>query len=296
VSSNAHRSRTPTGRQAPVDAEQLFVDEKAGELLTLWRAMPYALARDSAGQMSGDRHAKGGVKGSPAAVNLTVVDASISIGRGLDDLAAEVVRLLKLDGRPRLPDRVIVQLPVWHRELAVRGAPLARYIRKDLGKWTSDAARAIGVQRRDVPIGQLCPDHRDTKPTQLLRQGDQARIAPSLLDGPPAVRQLATVELVGATCGNRLCGHGRCHWVRDRRFLDESGRPTDWVDTSDGPVWLSMMGGHAFTWTTSTAIRCPHCRLTWSTTTERRILAARLVAAGDDRNTVAAAIAGERTP
>jgi hypothetical protein len=290
VSSKARRSSKPTGRQAPVDADQLFVDEKAGELLTLWRAMPYALARDSAGQMSGDRHAKGGVKGSPAAVNLTVVEASVSIGRGLDELAGQAVRLLRLERRPRMPAQVIVQLPDWHRALAGRGEPLAKYMRADLKAWTSTAGRAIGVQRRDVPLGHLCPDHRDTHPTQLLRVGDEARIASTLLDGPPRPRRVAPATT--ALCGDDECRHWSCQVVRDRRLLDGSGEPTDWIDTPDGPVWLSMTGEHAFSWSTSSTIRCPHCRLAWSTTTHRRVLAAQLVARGDDRTTVAKAIAG----
>jgi len=226
------------------------------------------------------------VKGSPAAVNLTVVEASISIGRGLDDLAAEIVRMLKLERRPRMPAQVIVHLPDWHRELAVRGAPLARYMRGDLGRWTAAAARAIGVQRRDVSIGHRCPDHRDTKPTELLRQGAEARIATTLLEGPPRARRVA----VTALCPGDECRHRSCELARDRRLLDEHGDATDWIDTPDGPVWLSVSGEHAFNWTTSTTIRCPHCRLTWSTTTERRVLAARLIAAGDDRKSAAAAL------
>jgi len=283
------RVRSRAGRQAPVDGDQLFVEEKAGELLTLWRAMPYALARDSAGQLGGDRYAKGAVKGSPAAVNLTVVEASMTIGRGLDGLAAEVVRMLKLERRPRMPAQVIVQLPNWHRTLAGRGEPLATYMRADLGRWTATAGRAIGVQRRDVPIGHLCPDHRDAKPTQLLRQGDEARIAASLLEGPPRARRVAPPTIV--PCPDEYCRHQSCEQLRDRRLLDEHGDSTDWVDTPDGPVWLSLIGEHAFSWTTSTTIRCPHCRLTWTTTAERRILAARLVAAGDSKAT-ASALAG----
>jgi hypothetical protein len=267
MTATRHRARRGA-RPADVDPRQLEVDERTAELLALWRAMPYALARDSAGLLTGDRHTSGAAQGSPATVNLTVVEASVQIERGLAELAAQSERLLNLERRRRPPVEAIAALPEWHRSLELRAPALAKHMRQDLGEWVLLAGRAIGVKRHDVRLGPLCPDHRDTKPTPLLRIGDEARVAPTLLDGPPSASTHRVAE--------------------DGRLLTASGNPTDWVLTTDGPVWRSVDGTPALTWQTSTTIRCPHCRLTWTDTSQRRILGARLVAAGDSPSVAAA--------
>jgi hypothetical protein len=278
-----HRKRSGRKSAAPapaVDERQVEVADLADELLTLWRVMPAALARDSAGVLTGDRHAKGAAKGSPATVNVAVVDAAALIETGLYDVAAQAVRMLNLE-RDILGsvDRIIDALPDWHRSLAGRGQPLAAHIRGDLHRWVAHARTAIGTRRRDEPLGSLCPHHRAEKPTPLRVLGSIAVIAPSLLAGPPKPRRL----LIGPACTE--CAHHRCAWIRERRLIDGQGRATDWVLAGDGqPWWLGAAGDRAFTWEEDKVIRCPHCRASWKTVAEKRMLALMLRQLGDQVN------------
>lgn len=293
MSAHAHRVRHRRQQVAaapPSDPRQDQVDDWAAELLVLWRAMPNALAADSAGQLNGDRHASGGSKGSPAPANATVIDAAVIIETGLMDIEAQAVPLLRLDRRPRRPLEVIEALPDWYRNLGNAGQPLAGHIYRDLRSWVREAQGAIGTRRMDRRLGPNCPDHRDTRPAPLLEVGAQARLAASLLAGPPAVVRV----LAGPTCGRGLyvdCAHESCEAIRHRRLVDERGRLTDWVQSpSDGVVWLAADGAPAFTWQEARTIRCPVCKTQWTTTTERRVLARRLAELGDARPDAAALV------
>lgn len=272
------RRRSRTGRRvAPApDEQQIEVDDNTAELLALWRAMPAALARDSAGTITGDRHAKGAAKGSPATVNVTVVDTAALIETGLYEIAAEAVRLLNLE-RDILadPDRIIAALPDWYRSLTGRGQPLAKHIRSDLDRWVKQARAAIGTRRHDQPLGSNCPHHRAEAPTPLRLVGATAVLAPSLLAGPPKNAALLT----GPACAE--CEHQTCAWIRDRR-LTVAGRPTDWLlDRHRVPRWLSADGEPPFSWQDTTSVRCPFCRATWTSVAEKRLLALMLRELGD---------------
>lgn len=277
-------------RPVDVDPHQLEVDDGAEELLALWRVMPAALARDSAGTLNGDRHATGAKSGSDATINVAVVDAAARIETGLYELAAEAVRMLNLDRDiAAAPQRIIAALPEWHRSLTGRSQPLAGHIRKDLRSWLADARGAIGTRRFDERLGSLCPDHRAEHPTELRIVGATARLAPSLLAGPPADARL--LPSTTAVCADPECAHSSCRHRRERRLVDRRGVPTDWVLDSDGsPRWSSAEDGHPFEWERSGTIRCPRCKKSWTSVTERRILARQLVALGDVPSHVAALV------
>lgn len=296
-----HRIRQRRPQQPPDDPAQAEVVDNAAELLVLWRALPSALARDAAAAGSGDgtgRHASGAAKGSPAAVNLSVLEASALIEAGVADVAEQAARILNVD-RQRTVDDVLASLPDWHRSLAGRDMPLAKHLRGDLASWLREARAAIGVRRHDTKLGPLCPDHRDSAPTPLLRVGDVARLADSLLAGPPSDWLLPVgplchplITLVPVEVGvdysgrpvHRPCRHESCEQIRERRVADRHGRRTDWTADPDGALsWASIEGAPAFTWTSSTAIRCPKCGSSWASVTERRVLARRLAELGDLR-------------
>lgn len=265
-----------------------MVEIQADELAALWRAFPSAVARDSSGPLN-DGHGAGGSasKGSPATVNLGVVDAAARIESGLLELAAQAVRLLNLTpDAARRPLQIIEALPNWHVTLANKRQPLAEHMRKDLTRWVTDARLALGTQRRDAALGPLCPDHRDTRPTPLLKVGAVADLAPSLLAGPPRAR--LHISRTGPACAD--CSHVTCVVIRDSRVVDAAGNVTDWVLTSEGMAWIALDGGPAFRWAESNAIRCPHCKLWWKSTSERRLLARRLAELGDARSDDLAAL------
>ncbi|MGX7679090.1 hypothetical protein ACSMXN_09330 [Jatrophihabitans sp. DSM 45814] len=237
------------------DPVQDLIDIQADELLMLWRILPAALARDSVtSSIGGERHGTGGAKGSPAGLNFQVLEVASIIETGLTQLSAEATAILhELNPahgpthllcddpscedlrRPlrRTPSQIITSIPRWHRELAHRGQPLARYLAKDLAAWLRMAQSAIGIQSHDTRSDLTCPHHPDAL-TGLLEVGPQARLNPTLLAGPP-------------------------------------GR--DWIMRGGEWAWSSTTGQPAFVWQASGAIRCPRCKRTWTTVAERRALA-----------------------
>ncbi|HEY2088560.1 MAG TPA: hypothetical protein VGH54_21395 [Mycobacterium sp.] len=298
------------------DQEEVTAD--AMELLALQRVLAAALARDSAGPSAGkaERHGSGGAKGSAASINLEVLEVAVVLETGIDQFAAEAVRILNLDRRPRTVFSVIVAIPDWHRALVAAGQPLARHLRGDLEKWLRMTRRAVGLQRRDIVLRSLCPDHRgmsgplcagecthtscvqiaaSRKPTNLRQLGEQAAIAESLAAGPPRDGRLS----FGPTCAV-ACTHLSCEWIRERRLVlpdppsparrRRRRRPqpsaSDWVVRVGETVWESQSAEPAFTWSATAVIHCPHCRRRWATVVERRLLARELATAGDDRSTV----------
>ena len=268
-----------------------LVADMAAELLTLWRVLPHAVARDSNGQIScdqaGDRQQSGATSGSSATVNLAVVDAQVLVETGLTAFAAEAVPILNLDRRHRDVAELIAALPDWHRALdaSPHGQPLAAQLaseKKGLPSWLRTVRLAIRVQLPDKPLGHECPDHRD-RPGQLLVEGAESQIAASLLAGPPDHLRL----LAGATCAPGIyvddCDHATCQTIRDSRIVDDRGRPIDWVYRASQAMWSSLEGELAFTWRQSGTVRCPKCKRTWTTSSERRMLARELAALGDKR-------------
>jgi hypothetical protein len=252
------------------------VADQAQELGMLWRIMPDALARDTAGLSAGsDRQPSGGSKGSGAGANLEVIEIAAIVETNIHKFAAEAVPLLRLDpGKFRDTQAVIEAIPDWHRALAAAGYPLARYLRGDLQSWLGMVRRAIGLTRRDQLLGAICPNHRTTRPTELRQVGAEAVIAETLLNGPPA----GAWRRPGPTCV--ICDHDSCDEIR--RLYTKAGR-TDWQLIRGDVVWRSHTNEPAFTWRSSAEIRCPFCKETWSTLTERRLLAAQLAALGDER-------------
>lgn len=287
-----HRTRTrPRPKPRPElthdQQDQADVVDQAAELAALWRALPYALARDERGQLSkdkaGDRQSNGAANGSAATVNLAVVDAQTMVEIGVSEFAAEAVRILNLDRGHRPTYGVITAIPDWHRALAgsEHGQPLSKQLRRRLRSWLTTVRLAVRIQEPDVPLGPVCPDHRDdTVPAcKLMIEGAKATLARSLLDGPPDEIRIPA----GPLCRDTECSHDWCSWVRDSRLLDNRGRPTDWVWRDDAPAWSSLTGELAWTWTRSAAVRCPKCKKRWVTAGERRILARELAALGDKR-------------
>jgi hypothetical protein len=306
------RARTRTRGGQPVtqdDPEQVEVENSAAELALLWRSLSGALARDSAGGASntGERHQKPTSRVPSAPINIVVSDAIAAVEPGLYHLLALARQELRIDAtRVRTPPQVIAQLPVWHRAFASHR--FGRRIRRDTKSYLGTLRRAIGVQRSDEPMGMNCPDHRDTNPTELREEGALAALPASLLAGPPA----RTMSLAGPVCvararitaldgcgldparcqqlhpnhvhditrrGGGTCRHESCELISERRVW-----PGDWIVGPDGDVvWASLDGTPAFTWKRSGAVICPSCRQAWTTTAERRILAARLRALGDSR-------------
>jgi hypothetical protein len=268
----------------PPSRDELVADQ-AAELGTLWRVLPHALARDSNGQINkdqaGDRHASGAAKGSAASVNLDVVDATVIVETGITTFAAQAVALLRIDERPRDTVEIIDRIPDWYRSLARAGQPLARHLEHDLPSWLRQVRSAIRIQRPDTVLGPMCPDHRETAPTPLLIVGAEARLAASLLAGPPTEYVLPT----GPTCASWSCGHESCSEIREPRLRDDRGRLLDWVLLRSGePSWSSANGELAWTWSSLVrAVRCPKCRRRWATTGEQRILQRELAALGDKR-------------
>ncbi|HEY2088553.1 MAG TPA: hypothetical protein VGH54_21360 [Mycobacterium sp.] len=298
-------------------AEQEVVLAQAMELLALQRVLAAALARDSAGPSAGkaERHGSGGSKGSSASINLEVLEVAVILETGIEQFAAEAVRILNLERRPRSVYSVIVAIPDWHRALAAAGQPLARHLRADLDRWLRMTRRAVGLQRRDIVLRSLCPEHRgipgpiceecthtsctrigaSRKPTNLRQIGEHAAIAESLAAGPPSDGRLS----FGPTCAV-ACTHLSCEWIRDRRLVlpdppsparrRRRRRPqpaaSDWVMRGSEAMWQSQSTEPAFTWSAAAVIYCPHCRRRWSTVVERRLLARELAAAGGDRSTV----------
>lgn len=91
--------------------------------------------------------------------------------------------------------------------------------------------------------------------------GAQAKLAPSLITGPP--------DGVNEICDRRM-------------YVD--GRPTDWLVNAEGePTWSPLDGTPPFTWEQPKTVRCPKCKRTWTTTAERRALANVLAELGDAR-------------
>lgn len=268
--------------------DQADVTDQAAELGTLWRALPYAVARDSRGQLSkdkaGDRQSAGAAGGSSATVNIAVVDAQALVETGLSGFAAEAVPILNLERVHRPAQSLIEALPDWHRALAAsqHGQPLAKQLRRWLPSWLTSVRLAVRVQEPDVPLGPLCPEHRDTAPGKLLIVGARATLARSLLDGPPDPILL----VAGPACPPGIytddC-HEVCGLIRESRIVDGHGRPTDWVWRDDAPAWSSLTGDLAWTWQHTAAVRCPKCKKRWVTAGERRILARELAALGDKR-------------
>jgi len=132
-----HRTRAaPSIQPQPPTRAELLADQ-AVELYTLWRVMPYALARDENGQIkrdqAGDRQQKGAAGGSSATINLDVSDASAIVETGLIRFAAQAAPLLGED-LPRTVLGVLAHLPAWHTALAgvAHGRPLARELEDDL--------------------------------------------------------------------------------------------------------------------------------------------------------------------
>jgi hypothetical protein len=272
------RSRHRTRPSPPPAADPLMdaVADQAQELGMLWQIMPAALARDTAGPAAGsDRQPTGGSKGSGAGANLEVIEIVGVVEPGVHEFAAEAVQLLRLDPRKyRDTQSIIDAIPDWHRALAAAGYPLARHLRADLKSWLGMVRRAIGMTRRDQMLGAICPNHRDTRPTDLRQVGAEAVIARSLLNGPPPVAW----RRPGPTCVT--CDHDSCDELR--RLHTKAGR-SDWQLIRGVVVWRSLTSEPAFTWRSSAEISCPFCKQTWSTLTERRLLAAQLAALGDER-------------
>jgi hypothetical protein len=287
VSTHRKRQRRQRVIEPRDDPTQLKVEMLAEELLVLWQAMPSALAADSAGVLTGDRHAKGAVEGSPSPANTTVIDSAARIETGLYQVAAEAVRILNEDrAKQRTPYSIIAALPEWHRALAAKAQPLAKHIVRDLEGWMRDARGAIGTRRPDRELGPMCPEHRDTKPAPLLEVGAVATLARSLLDGPPPMR-----FLIGPVCPRGLyaeCGHESCGVIRTCRVVLERGRISDWVysPSEGGLVWLAYDGSTAWTWEKTRTVRCPKCRKEWRSTSELRMLARELAALGESRAVV----------
>lgn len=291
-----NRARPKPKPPPPVRASrgQEQIEDMTVELLALWRAMPYALARDSAGLLTGDRHAVGGSKGSAASVNIDVVDASVIVETGIAARAVEAVAILNLDRAVlRSTVAIIEAFPDWHRSLEARKQPLAGHIVKDMDSWLRQARGAIGIRKHDRRLGPMCPDHRDN-PAPLLEVGAQATLARTLVDGPPPDAK----PLIGPTCRRpralyvddgddtiepEPCAHRSCDTIRERRLVDGKGRRSDWVQTASSVVWLPLRGEAAYTWVETGEVRCPACKRTWSKTEERLLLARELAAGGDAR-------------
>lgn len=225
-----NRARPKPKPPPPVRASrgQEQIEDMAVELLALWRAMPYALARDSAGLLTGDRHAVGGSKGSAASVNIDVVDASVIVETGIAARAVEAVAILNLDRAVlRSTVAIIEAFPDWHRSLEARKQPLAVHIVKDMDSWLRQARGAIGIRKHDRRLGPMCPDHRDN-PAPLLEVGAQATLAKTLVDGPPPGARI----MLGPTCPRprapytddateapEPCSHRSCTTIRERRLV-----------------------------------------------------------------------------
>jgi len=289
-----HRVRKRNPRHAVQPPREMsrteLVADMAAELLTLWRVLPHAVARDSNGQISrdqaGDRQQSGAASGSSATVNLAVVDAQVLVETGLTVFAAEAVPILNLERRHRDVAELVAALPDWHRALdaSPHGQPLAAQLaseKKGLPSWLRTVRLAIRVQLQDKQLGHLCPDHRD-RPGQLLIQGAESQLAASLLAGPPGHLRI----LAGPTCAPGICvecEHLTCHAIRDSRIVDNRGRPLDWVMRAGEAMWSSVAGELAFTWRESGTVRCPKCKRAWTTLGERRMLARELAALGDKR-------------
>lgn len=292
------RIRAPKHKPPPAaprsSRAQDDVEHQAAELLALWRIMPHALARDSAGVLTGDRHSTGGSKGSAASANLDVIEATVIIETGLAKIAAEAIPILNLDPGPRPTFGVISALPDWHRALEARNQPLAKHIASDLRRWLREAQGAVGVRKRDRPLGSMCPDHRDN-PAPLLEVGAQATLAATLVAGPPHGARV----MIGPTCRAPIapapredgieiptpepCEHSSCQLIRERRLIEPGGRRADWVLTPSDVVWKPRRGDTAYTWRETSEIRCPACKRTWTEPEEKLLLARELKELGDAR-------------
>lgn len=182
----AKRTRTRSKPRPKVivvpETDQTVLD--LDELAVLWPHLDAALARDTAGPSAEmGRAGGGGGKGSPAVLNLDVEQAQVEITVGVQAIAAEVVRLLKLDrDKARSTGAIIAALPDWYVQLRNRNQPLAGHIRSDVKTWLRTARSALRLRTYEAPLGWRCPDHRD-RPTELRREADEARLSSTVLAG-----------------------------------------------------------------------------------------------------------------
>lgn len=180
-----HRTRIRNRAPRPREADQAELD--LAELAVLWPRLAAALARDAAGpsaEPTGSTSAVGA--GSASVLNLDVQHVQVEIATGVARVEAEAVRILRLAAARRDTLVVIEAMPGWYVQLKAREQPLARHIADDAQLWLRQARGVLRLRTREQPLGWLCPHHRD-RPTELLRDADEATLDPAVLAGrqPP---------------------------------------------------------------------------------------------------------------
>jgi hypothetical protein len=155
------------------------------QLAVLWPRLEAALARDTAGPSAEHgRSGNGGGEGSAAVLNLDVVQAVVEISTGAQAIAAEVVRILNLDSKQtRTTGALIEAMPDWYVQLRNRDQPVAKHIKDDATRWLRQARIVLRLRTHEAGLGRLCPEHRDTHPTELRREADEATLSPAVLAG-----------------------------------------------------------------------------------------------------------------
>jgi hypothetical protein len=230
------RTRARPKPPPPVETDQTILE--LDELAVLWPHLAGALARDTAGPSAEmGRAGGGGGKGSPAVLNLDVQQAQVEISVGVQRIAAEVVRLLKLDrDKARSTAGIIAAMPDWYVQLRNRNQPLAGPIKSDATSWLRTARSALRLRTYEEPIGWRCPDHRRDHPTELRREADEARLSSAVLAGRvPALDKVSGLPIEPALswqhsesvfcpkCGRRWSGVAELRVLM--RMIEQVERP-----------------------------------------------------------------------
>jgi hypothetical protein len=189
------------------------LQEAVEELLVLWPALPTALPRD-AGVQSGERVA--------VSENVHTVPLNVDVAAVITDLTWQIPDWTRWAGTNAGVSVVaditqqLRQLPAIHHRLVELGRTRdAERLATTVHAWLTACRRALGLNRPDRPIGEMCPRH-DEPLQPLVQPGDHGHLRYAKLDqhGHPidAYIDWSHIEIV-------LCRHCDSTWTPERYIL-----------------------------------------------------------------------------
>jgi hypothetical protein len=187
------------------------LDDAIAELRILWPALPTALPRD-AGVQSGERVATSeNVHSVP--LNVDVAAVIVDLTRAIPQWTNWAAAAANVTAASTSVPKALEQLPSIHDRLDQLGRTRdAGRLAEAVNGWQWAARNALGLNRPDRPIGEMCPRHDD--PLQpLVQPGDHGHLRYAKLDrhGHPidAAIEWSRIEIV-------CCRHCDAMWTPER--------------------------------------------------------------------------------